>query len=163
MSLTNSNLLLPCSILLCLISACSDIDDDATQQKITANGDWGWQNGKGCINKEDMIRIHKDNKLDIYKNGKRIGKGKITQRYPKYRNSSTGIGGQIEGAIWEYVAVYSNDVATIYGYKDNFSFSGKFEFLRLNHRSIKKEANTDWQRMKEQPRRGDKLAPCQPL
>ena len=152
----------------CLFSSSCGLPDDGDAHWVLAEGDWGWNSGKGCIDQSDMIRIEEDDVIVFFEGGMEVRRGLVAERKKTGIPGSTGTGWKINGAQWQIVLNSSDAGKEVVLHRYNFSISGRAGRRALLLNTIDEKNYIDgkweekWQRIrnKDNPRRGDRLRHC---
>ena len=156
-----AKLCLPIALLCGPLSACGKLPNEM-RTYLMQEGDWGWQNGKGCEAQADIWRVEGE-WIEIIRNGELMDRAKLLDRRILYESSGSGGAGPADGMIWQFIARKEASSRELGRHEMRFSLSGgPFRTAALvawKKRSFMSVETREESRIKD-PRGGQRLVPC---
>lgn len=127
-----------------------------------AEGDWGWQDGKGCKGLKDVWRVEGE-VMTVFTDGEVTEKRRISSRELEFSNrySDPNKNGRLEGTVWVTGRIDKETGETVW-LREYFSvsYTSVQGFKALIYGHGRESRGGDFRKVDTGRRRGERLKPC---
>jgi hypothetical protein len=85
----------------CLLVACNTGEPSDIGDQALADGDWGWDDGGGCMEATSIVRLSGD-RIAFIEAGETVLTGGSVERELVYSDRMAGVRGRLESTRWTY-------------------------------------------------------------
>lgn len=153
--------LIPMACLAILPAACGKMPSEL-REYVQQDGDWGWGNGSGCKDRTDAWYIAGD-RITIYSQGEIAGYLRLDERRGLYSNGLTSGSGAWTDMLWILHGPAPDGSGETGRQEMRLAIRGgpgRTTALRTYNHRLFIDDETGERRRIDEPRRGDRMIPC---